>query len=331
MIRLLVAAVALTGALAAALILTLIWLDASHHTGYRPERSELVAAARVVAVVAGLVIGFTAAVRTAELVRPPALALRALPVMATAGAVALWCLVLDEILYRQVIPLEPAAVDAASAVVPALLTAGSAAAAATVGFGIGLPFRWSPTRSTRSPAWYLLAVALAYAGLLVVPEFVRVGTEFATVRFLPAAAVDLPVGQPVPVDLPAGRSAIFRLWGRQLSTDECRVTGAVGDELPVTAPSVFFTDNGDGIVTVLLGTVEAPSSMSVVVVCQGPPGHSYQIGAAPTVDGLLGPLLHVPTWVLWVLGALPGLVLAGATAMARRRDRTAGQSSARQR
>ncbi|MFY1649772.1 hypothetical protein ACN27J_02580 [Solwaraspora sp. WMMB762] len=187
-----------------------------------------------------------------------------------------------------------------------------------------------PTATTgtagRDRYLFVAAGLVGLVGLVAFPEFVRVGAEPATVRFLPATAVSLPAGQPVTVDLPTGRTAIFRTYGRQLSTQECRVIGPTGAELPVTAPTVAFTDNSDSVVTALLGTIEVPSSSSVSVTCQSMPGHRYQIGPAPAVDGPLGPLLYVPSWVLRSVGALPGLALTAWGAVARW-----GQSSARQR
>ncbi|WJK39261.1 hypothetical protein O7608_22705 [Solwaraspora sp. WMMA2056] len=315
-------------AVVAGLMLPLIWLDAVGHEGYRPERAELATAARVVAAGLGLGVGYLVGVRSSPGLERVAVVRRwAIAAGAGAGA-AVAHLVADEATYRYVIPVESARVDGTDPVaamawawlVGALLAVG----AATVGFGIGL-FRRDDTRG-RGRGWYAVAAAGAVAGLLAVPEFVRVGAELATARFLPAGFVTVPVGQPVPVVLPTGRSAIFRDHGQEWSAEDCQVTDSGGARIRVRAPSVPFTDNSDSIVTVVLGTVEVSSTTSVTVECQGLPGQVYQVGAAPTVDGPLGPLLHVPAWVLPVGGALPGLVLAVAVALVRR-----GQSSARQR
>lgn len=310
------------------LMLPLIWLDAVGHEGYRPERAELATAARVVAAGLGLGIGYLVGVRSSPGLGRVAVVRRWAIAGGTAAGAAVAHLVADEATYRFVIPVESTRVDGADPVaamawawlVGVLLAIG----AATVGFGIGL-FRWDDTRG-QGRRWYAVAAAVAVAGLLAVPEFVRVGTELSTTRFLPARVVTVPVGQPVPVVLPTGRSAIFRDYGQEWSAEDCRVTDADGTPITVRMPSVPFTDNSDSIVTVMLGTVEVPSTTSVTVECQGLPGRMYQVGAAPTVDGPLGPLLYVPAWVLPVGGALPGLVLAVAVALVRR-----GQSSARQR
>lgn|GEM_PF-1809419 len=347
-VRLVAVGGALAGAVAAGLVLTLLWLDAWGHEGYRPEWSELVSAAVTVVAVAGLAVGFRSGVRPRGRVGPVGRsfgsrsgdAVRSAAALAAAGAVAVTYLTANELTYRFVVPLGSADPSDRPVVSAGdwLAGVGWSVTAAAAGFVLGLAWRRA-TSSTVTPVTgptattgtagrgrYLVAAAVL-VGLFSFPEFVRVGAELATVRFLPATAVSLPVGQPVTVDLPAGRSAIFRTYGRQLSTQECRVVGPTGAELPVTAPSVAFSDNSDSVVTVLLGTVEVPSSSSVSVTCQGMPGHRYQIGPAPTVDGPLGPLLYVPSGVLWSVGALPGLTLAAWLAVERRR----GQSSARQR
>ena len=65
-VRLLGAAFLLAGWIGLGLALALVTLDASRYEGYRPDPSELINAATLVAAVAGLLLGYVHGVRTRE-------------------------------------------------------------------------------------------------------------------------------------------------------------------------------------------------------------------------------------------------------------------------
>jgi hypothetical protein len=81
---------------------------------------------------------------------------------------------------------------------------------------------------------------------------------------------------------------------------------------------VTLTDNSDSIVTVLVGTLEVTRAGRFAVTCRTDGFVTYQVGGRPEPAGALQPLVYGPRAVLWTLGILPGLLMAGWT-YARRR------------
>ena len=276
------------GWIPAGLVLPLVLLDAARYEGYRPEPPEITAAAAVAAAMAGFVLGWC----HGRAGRPFVVLLTGVALSATAY------LAVNDVLFRWVVPLGEGDRFWLPGVAYAVLTA-------TAGFVLGLRRR-RPARPLSARRLAVLAAAAAVLGALAVPEFARIGTELATVRFGPG--VDGPA---------AGRQGVYAPWG----TGACRVT-ADGAELPVTAPAVPYTDNSDSIVTVLAGTVEVPPGTSRVAVdCPG-----GQVGDPPVIRGPLAAVPGLGAAVLPATGAVPGLVIAATAVSRMRRERPAKSS-----
>jgi hypothetical protein len=229
------------------------------------------------------------------------LAAMALTAAVHAGAVML--------VYRSVIPLGeglPGALSLALMVVLPVI-------AAALGFGAGSLVRRPPGAFSTTRA-YATAIAVAVVGVSALTGFVRVGVEWATVRFEPAGA-----SAETSLDLAAGRHAVYATYNDQPGT--CVITGSTGTALPVRQPSIEFTDNSDSIVTVLFGVFDLPAADRVAVDCP-----RTRIGSPSEVRGPLDDLIFWPIALLWLIGALPGLLVAGYTTI-RGRGRPEGSGT----
>ncbi|AGZ43561.1 hypothetical protein [Actinoplanes friuliensis] len=273
------------GWIPAALLTAPVVLDASEYGGYRPDSDDLVMAVTVLAAIAGLCLGYAAARR-----RTAPLAGLVLIVVA-----AVVCFVANDAVYRWIVPLAQDLREGGWGPLNVLAVVVAAAA----GFGLGL-FR-KPREAPLSRRLLLVAAALtAVAGLVVVPEFVRVGGELSTSTFVPPGTTLIDGGQRATVQLDAGRHALFGYFG----SEPCDL----GRKL--SRPSVEFTDNSDSIVTELLGTFELPQAGPVTVVCGGRPGERFEVGDLPVIRGPLSHLVYAPVGVPLGLGLLPGALLA---------------------
>lgn len=281
------------GWIPAALLLTPGWLAAGQHEGHRPDRAEVVTLAAVVVAVAGLVLGAHHGRRTAPGAGAAAIGRRLAPVLAAAAGVAVVYFAAGDAVFRWVIPLAADLRDGPSWVplIPVPV------ATAALGFGAGL-LRRRPPAVVPARRWYRVAGAAAILGVYGVTGFVGHGAEMATARFVPARTTTA-----ASVELPAGRHAVFARYNDQPGS--CTVTGADGNGIAVRQPSVRFTDHGDGVVTVLFGVFDLPRAGRVAVACPG-----GEIGAPPEVRGPLGSLVFVPVAVLWLIGLMPGALLA---------------------
>ncbi|MGI5213080.1 hypothetical protein [Plantactinospora sp. CA-290183] len=302
----------------AGLFLALVWLDGSRYGGYRPELSELTGAATVVAAVLALLLGYLHGAEIPADADRSVLRRRLLLVLGVGAAATALTLLANDALYRYVVPLDadltnnrsrPAGPWLAGMTYPVLVGA--------LGYGLGLLRRQAAAPTVDGPQpppgrrWLLAAVAVAVGGLLVVPDFVRVGAELATGRFVPDGAVTVAGGQRTTVPLAPGRHAVFRLYGGDMSTSQCDLVDARGGTLPLSEPSVLFTDNSDSVVTVLLGTFDVPGAGPVTVTCQDGPYDTYQVGGLPEIRGPLTSLVYGPAALPPLIGVLPGVLFAG--------------------
>lgn len=268
------------GWIPAALVLTPVWLDGFKYEGYSPELGDLRVTATVIAAVAGLILGFVHSTRASLMT---VLALMAVVSVAHLGA--------NDLVHRYLIPID----DLHGGPSPVLLAV-IPVVAAGLGFGAGRLARREP-RPVSTGRWYAIAVVAALVGISGVTSFVSVGAEWATARFHPA-----PPETATSLDLPAGRHAVFATYNDQ--PDSCTITSA-GKTLPVTQPTVEFTDNSDSIVTVLFGVFDLPAAGQVDVDCP-----KAQIGDPPEIRGPLGELIFVPAALLWLIGILPAALIA---------------------
>jgi hypothetical protein len=278
------------GWIVAALLVTPVWLDGGTYEGYRPDDGDLWLVATGFAVVAGLLLGW--ANRDGRLVR--VLAATAVTAAAYLGATLL--------VYRYVIPIE-----LGGGLRPVLVVVLPVVAAA-LGFGAGSLVR-RPAGRASGGRGYVMALFLAIAGVYALTGFVRVGAEWATVRFLPADA-----SAATSLDLAAGRHAVYATYNDQPSA--CTITDSGGRAVTVRQPSIEFTDHSDSVVTVLFGVFDLPRAERVRADCP-----RTQIGGLPDVRGPLRHLVFWPIAVFVVLGVLPGVLLA-ATSLRRRTRNT---------
>ncbi|MEO3742528.1 hypothetical protein [Plantactinospora sp. B5E13] len=304
------------GGIPAGLIVALVWLDSGSYEGYRPELSELTGAATLVAAGVALLFGYRYGIRVPAETDRSALGRRLLLVLAGGTVLTLLTLLVNDLLYRYVVPLDADLTNNRPwSILRWLAAVAGPALVGAFGYGLGLrrrPTATPPDNRVRPPSgrrWVLVA-ALGLAGLWAVPEFVRVGAELATGRFVPAGAATVASGARTAVPLGPGRHAVFRLYGDDLSAGQCTLTDAGGGRLRLSEPSVLFTDNSDSIVTVLLGTFDVPAAGPVTVDCRGGPYETYQVGGLPEVRGPLPALVYGPTALPPLIGLLPGVLLA---------------------
>ncbi|MET0495792.1 MAG: hypothetical protein ABW000_21915 [Actinoplanes sp.] len=163
----------------------------------------------------------------------------------------------------------------------------------------------------------IVAGAVALAGFLAVPQFVRIGAELATVSFVPAGAVPIGSGQRITVPLAAGRHALFAFYG----SEGCELTDATGRRLSLTRPAIALTDNSDSIVTELSGWFEVRQPGPITVACTGAPGDAYQVADLPRIDGPLASLVYASAALTYGIGLLPGALLAAWALISTRRRR----------
>lgn len=311
------------GGIPAGLIVALVWLDSGGYEGYRPELSELTGEATLVAAGVALLFGYWSGVRIPAETDRSALGRRLLLVLAGGTVLTLLTLLTNDLLYRYVVPLDADLTNSRPwSTLRWLAAVAGPALVGAFGYGLGLRRRpqAAPPDTTRPPSgrrWLLVAAVVGVGGLWAVPEFVRVGAELATARFVPAGAATVASGQRTTVPLGPGRHAVFRLYGGDLSAGQCTLTDAAGDRLPFSEPSVLFTDNNDSIVTVLLGTFDVPVAGQVTVECRGGPYETYQVGGLPEVRGPLPALVYGPTVLPPLIGVLPGVLLAAGWLLAR--------------
>ncbi|MEE6259203.1 hypothetical protein [Plantactinospora sonchi] len=305
------------GGIPAGLVLALVWLDGRHYEGYRPELSELTGAATVAAAGVTLLLGYLHGAGVPADADRPTRGRNLLLVLGAGAALTALTLLANDVLYRYVVPLDadltnnrPWSPGRWLTVVALPVLVGA------LGYGLGL-LRGQAARPADDRArplsgrrWLLAAVVVAVGGLLVVPDFVRVGAELATGRFVPAGAVTVASSERTSVPLASGRHAVFRLYGGDLSASQCTLVDARGGTLRLAEPSVLFTDNSDSIVTVLLGTFDVPAAGAVTVECRGGPHETYQVGGLPEVRGPLPALVYGPTVLPPLIGVLPGVLLA---------------------
>ncbi|ROT26274.1 hypothetical protein [Micromonospora sp. HM5-17] len=327
-VRLLGAAFLLAGWIGLGLALALVTLDASRYEGYRPDPSELINAATLVAAVAGLLLGYVHGVRTREPGGVPGVPRRLAVLLAVAAVVAALHLLANDLLYRYVVPLPADLRNNRTSPVGLVVSGlGFPLLAALLGFGVGLLRRRvtgsAPTDAGRPAStwrWWVLVVAVGAVGLFTAPEFVRVGAELATTRFGGSLA-STASGERATVWLPSGRYAVYRSYGGTMSAVACELTGPDGRALALARPAVVFTDNSDSAVTMLLGTFDLDSAGEVSLSCRDRPGDTFDIGFPPRIRGPLEPLVYAPTAVLPGIGLLPGVVAAGVLLVRRRPPR----------
>ncbi|MEU2612555.1 hypothetical protein ABZ570_13400 [Micromonospora sp. NPDC007271] len=212
--------------------------------------------------------------------------------------------------YEWGIPLEGSVEWGGVLFAGALLAAGGAA----VGYPIGL--NGAPRSRLSDRHGYLIGAVVAVAGALFAQVTVQLGAEGSTSRYDvtgyggvgPYAAAP---GKPGVVTLPAaGRYAILAV-GFAPQDPDCRVTGvglaARSAELVGIPPGDYGTDAASYS---WVASFDVPESGTYSLTCHSNDEQaSYIVGEIPQIRGAVGELIHWPSAAIWMLGAVPGLLI----------------------
>ncbi|NLU81117.1 hypothetical protein HCA58_22800 [Micromonospora sp. HNM0581] len=199
---------------------------------------------------------------------------------------------------------------------------------AAVGYLFG---RGRVRRSPVSPRrGFVLGGIVAVVGALLAETSVQLGAESSTVRY---DAVEYGAVGPYATSareqgvlrLPAaGRYAIFAV-GHSPRNPDCQVTG-VGvpprsAKLVTIAPGDYGSDYAS-FAWVASFDVPVPGAYSLSCRTYDQQA-SYTVGEVPQIRGAVGALIHWPSIAIWLLGAIPGLLIIADTARRRARRRSA--------
>ncbi|GAB3063443.1 hypothetical protein [Micromonospora schwarzwaldensis] len=190
------------------------------------------------------------------------------------------------------------------------------------------------SRRDRPPSrrGYLVGALAVVFGALLAQSAVRLGAEGSTVGEPPreyggtgpAATTAGRVTVPTP-----GAYAIFGV-GFAPAAPDCRLTGAgaaVRMAEPVRVPPGGY--GTDAASYAWVASVRLPAAGAWTLTCRtSDPEASYVVGDEPRIRGAVGALIHWPVGVIWLVGALPGLLVGVDTARRRRAGRSAGGSAA---
>jgi hypothetical protein len=165
---------------------------------------------------------------------------------------------------------------------------------------------------------YLIGGFAVLLGAVLAQTTVRLGAEGSTVGQPPTE-----YGGVGPYATSAGRFtvpaagayAIFSV-GFASTDPDCRVDGVGGAAEPVSVPPGDY--GGDAASYAWVATVRVPAAGVWTLDCRGPdPEASYVVGDVPEIRGAVGSLIHWPVGLIWLVGALPGLLVVGDTARRR--------------
>ncbi|MEV7267239.1 hypothetical protein AB0N38_27110 [Micromonospora aurantiaca] len=303
----------LTAWLAATVPAPLVFFEWTH----RWEEDQPVSTALWWPVLASPVL---AAVLAARQPRRPGVALGVSTLVATA------LLALSLALFRWVVPLTGEAPWGRALLGGAAL----AVAGALIGYAAGgrLPHRVRPA----SRRGYLIGGLAVVFGALLAQSAVRLGAEDSTIGQPPHE-----YGGVGPYSTSAGRFtapatgayAIFAV-GFSPADPDCRVTGG-GAEVRTAEPvSVPPGDYGSDAATYSwVATVRVPTPGRWTLDCRTTdPEASYVVGDVPEIRGAVGEVIHWPVGVIWLFGAVPGLLIVADTARRRRASHPAVLSAA---
>jgi hypothetical protein len=200
-----------------------------------------------------------------------------------------------------------------------------AVAGAVIGYVIGLKGR---PRSRRSTRWgFLLGAIVTVVGALLAPVTVQLGAEDSTSRYDEGqyggvGSNAASAGASGVLLLPAaGRYAILAM-GVAPHDPDCRVGGPGLTERRATPVSIPPSDYGGDYATyawIASFTVPAPGTYSLTCRTNDEQAN-YTVGAVPQIRGAVGALIHWPLVVIWLLGAVPGLLIIASTVRRRARQ-----------
>ncbi|WP_232521580.1 hypothetical protein [Micromonospora phaseoli] len=177
---------------------------------------------------------------------------------------------------------------------------------------------------------YVTGGIVAVVGALLAQTTVQLGAEGSTARFGPVeygavgpyAASASELGE---LRLPApGQYAIFAV-GFAPRDPDCQVTGvgtpAQSAELLTIAPGGY---GGDAASYAWVASFDVSLPGAYSLACRSSdPQASYVVGEVPQIRGAVGALVHWPLIAIWLLGAIPGLLISADTVRRRARRRSA--------
>ncbi|MDG4802691.1 hypothetical protein [Micromonospora sp. WMMD980] len=175
---------------------------------------------------------------------------------------------------------------------------------------------------------YLVGCLAVVFGALLAQSAVRLGAEGSTSGLVPSE-----YGGTGPYATSAGRVtvpapgayAIFGVGDAPAGAD-CRLTDAASTVRvaePVSVPPGNF--GGDATAFAWVASVRLPAAGAWTLECRSSdPQASYVLSEVPRVRGAVGALIHWPVGLIWLLGALPGLLIGADTARRRRTGRRPG-------
>ncbi|WP_253866671.1 hypothetical protein [Micromonospora sp. WMMA2032] len=193
-------------------------------------------------------------------------------------------------------------------------------ALAVVGALLGYATGGRPPRTGRpaSRRGYLVGGFAVLLGAVLAQTTVRLGAEGSTVGQPPTeyGGVGPYATSAERFTVPAaGAYAIFSV-GFASTDPDCRVDGVGGAAEPVSVPPGDY--GGDAASYAWVATVRVPAAGVWTLDCRSPDAEaSYVVGDVPDIRGAVGSLIHWPVGLIWLVGALPGLLIVGETARRR--------------
>ncbi|TDB81778.1 hypothetical protein [Micromonospora sp. KC721] len=224
--------------------------------------------------------------------------------------------------YRWVVPLQGAAGWRGVLSSGALLVAAGAVIGYLVGLGNGRRRRLSDRHG------YLIGVMMAVVGVLLAEVTVRLGAEDSTsgyevISHGGVGPYGAAAGEPGVVTLPAGGRYAILAVGFAPHDPDCRVTGAGASGRPAKLVTVAPGDYGtDAAAYAWVASFDVPDAGVYSLNCRSSDDQaSYLVGKPPDIRGAVGELVHWPLVAIWLLGAVPGLLVIAHTANRRRAER----------
>ncbi|MET7667337.1 hypothetical protein [Micromonospora luteifusca] len=177
---------------------------------------------------------------------------------------------------------------------------------------------------------YVTGGIVAMVGALLAQTTVQLGAEGSTARYGPVeygtvgryAASASEMGE---LRLPAaGQYAIFAV-GFSPRNPDCQITGADRAVVPAKLITIAPGDYGSDAATYTwVASFDVPVPGTYSLSCQTYDQQaSYTAGEVPQIRGSVGSLIHWPLVAIWLLGAIPGLLIIAETLRRRTRRRSA--------
>lgn len=203
---------------------------------------------------------------------------------------------------------------------------------AICGAAVGHRFELGRVRRSQGPTRrdYVIGGVVAVAGALLAQTTVQLGAEGSSVwsdspEYGAVGPYAATVGELGELRLPAaGQYAIFAV-GFSPSNPDCQVTGADRAVVPAKLVTIAPGDYGsDAAAYTWVASFDVPAPATYSLSCQTSDEQAtYTVGEVPQIRGAVGSLIHWPLVAIWLLGAIPGLLIIAETVRRRTRRRSA--------